>query len=62
MFWGDLKPYIEKYSNVTFILFHFSLRYKNKEILNFFEEQNLKNVIPWIENEYIISEDLKNYY
>ena len=46
--WNDLKPYVEKYLETTFVLVHFSLRYKNDEIKEFFEKENLPNVKPWI--------------
>jgi ribonuclease Z len=42
-----LKPYIEKYFQVTWILIHFSLRYKDSEINDFFKQINLPNIVPW---------------
>lgn len=49
--WIQLKPYIERYSEKTFILFHFSQRYKNTEIAEFFKlviESGIKNIKVWI--------------
>ena len=46
--WDDLAPIVDKYTNNTFILIHFSQRYNNSEIKKFFEEKNRKNVIPWV--------------
>jgi len=52
MHWNYLKPYVEKYPDITFVLFHFSQRYKRTEIESFFEIQkvdnNLNNIITWI--------------
>ena len=50
--WMQLKPYVEKYRNNTFILTHFSLRYKDSEIKDFFDkvkkQDNINNIIPWL--------------
>ena len=48
IYWPQLRPYAEKYPEKTFILFHFSKRYKGHEIRDFFENEDLPNVIPWI--------------
>ena len=48
IYWPQLQPYVEKYPEKTFILFHFSKRYKGIEIRDFFQAVNLPNVIPWI--------------
>jgi ribonuclease Z len=53
--WCYLKDYVEKYTNVTFILYHFSLRYKNIEIKEFFEKLNYKNVMIWLDDEYNVN-------
>ncbi|KAL9649077.1 hypothetical protein ABK040_008454 [Willaertia magna] len=47
---NHLVPFIEKYQNVTFILTHFSLRYNDEFILNFFKEKNYKNVVPFLDD------------
>lgn len=51
----QLKPYIEKYKNIKWILIHFSLRYKDVEINDFFKNANLQNIIPWTLNDQIQS-------
>ena len=46
--WEDLEPIVDKYNKNTFILIHFSQRYDNSEIKQFFEEKKKTNVIPWV--------------
>jgi ribonuclease Z len=46
--WNGLKPIVEQYPHVTFILIHFSQKHKRNEIETFFSNQSLKNVIPFI--------------
>lgn len=50
--WNDLLPYIEARPDTTFILTHFSLKYTDEEIQDFFREQiserNLTNIVPWL--------------
>ncbi|CAF0749449.1 unnamed protein product [Adineta ricciae] len=46
--WSGLQPVIEQHPHITFILIHFSLKYKRSEIEEFFTKQSLKNVIPFI--------------
>jgi ribonuclease Z len=48
IYWSQLKPYVEKYKNKTFVLFHFSRRYKDTEIYDFFEKENMPNIYLWI--------------
>ncbi|ULY68565.1 beta-lactamase superfamily domain protein [Chlorella virus XW01] len=45
---SDLQPYIEKYTETTFILIHFSKRYKDEDILEFFKLNNYPNIIPFV--------------
>jgi ribonuclease Z len=45
--WKDLKPVTINNRNTKFVLFHFSQRYKDAEIREFFESQNLDNVVAW---------------
>jgi ribonuclease Z len=45
---SDIKPYIEKYNNTTFILIHFSKRYKDEDIKEFFKLNHFENIIPFI--------------
>ena len=47
--WNELVPYIKKYSDTTFILYHFSKRYKSDEIWEFFNKISLKNIVIWAE-------------
>jgi ribonuclease Z len=46
--WNSLKPYVIKNNHILFVLTHFSLKYKEKDILAFFNQQNIPNVKPWI--------------
>jgi ribonuclease Z len=46
--WSALKPIIEQHPHITFVLIHFSLKYRRQELQNFFDNQSLKNVIPFI--------------
>eukprot|EP01121_Diplochlamys_sp_Union-15-3_P015123 TRINITY_DN4938_c0_g1_i1.p1 TRINITY_DN4938_c0_g1~~TRINITY_DN4938_c0_g1_i1.p1 ORF type:complete len:317 (+),score=48.22 TRINITY_DN4938_c0_g1_i1:74-952(+) len=48
--WKDLEPYIQKHANITFVLIHFSLRYKDSWINQFFDtlpQGRPKNIFPW---------------
>jgi len=45
---SDLQPYIEKYKETTFILIHFSKRYKDEDILEFFKQNYYSNIIPFV--------------
>ena len=49
MHWKYLEDYIKSNPNQMFILYHFSQRYKKKEVAEFFEKVELKNIIPWID-------------
>jgi ribonuclease Z len=50
--WKRLMPYVKKYSDKLFILFHFSKRYTNDQIRKFFnnefKKQSIDNVKLWI--------------
>ena len=50
--WEHLKPFILNNPNTTFMLFHFSLKYKDEEIKEFMENEfkmnNIKNVELWL--------------
>jgi len=48
VFWGSIKPLILKHPEITFILIHFSLRYRDSEISEFFLSQKIDNVICWV--------------
>eukprot|EP01095_Lingulamoeba_sp_RSL-Kostka_P003523 TRINITY_DN14498_c0_g1_i1.p1 TRINITY_DN14498_c0_g1~~TRINITY_DN14498_c0_g1_i1.p1 ORF type:complete len:339 (-),score=91.46 TRINITY_DN14498_c0_g1_i1:126-1142(-) len=49
VWYNNLKPYIVDNPETTFVLIHFSRRYKSDFVLNFFENENLPNVVPWVE-------------
>jgi ribonuclease Z len=44
----DLIPCIEKYTNTTFILIHFSCRYSKNEVKEYRDKYDYKNIIFWI--------------
>ncbi|CAF1582644.1 unnamed protein product [Rotaria magnacalcarata] len=46
--WNGLRPIVEQHPHITFILIHFSLKHKRKDIVDFFNNQPLKNVLPFI--------------
>lgn len=47
--WGDLEPIIRKYPKTTFVLIHFSHRYSEKTIRDFFESMvdAPHNIVVW---------------
>lgn len=50
--WDHLKPYVLANPNVVFMLFHFSQRYRDQEVTDFFQREcathSLTNVHWWI--------------
>ena len=46
--WRNLEPIVDKYKENNFILIHFSQRYENSWLTEFFKEKNKTNVYPWI--------------
>ena len=50
--WQNLLPYVLKYTNTNFILIHFSQRYDDETIYDFFEEEKrihgIKNIYIWL--------------
>lgn len=48
MHWKSLEPYILSHPSITFILYHFSRRYKKSDLEIFFKKMDLQNVIAWI--------------
>lgn len=46
--WKHLENFIRENENITFVLYHFSQRYKKKELTDFFSKIDLKNIVPWI--------------
>jgi ribonuclease Z len=56
--WDHLKPYVVAHPDITFMLFHFSQRYRDLEILDFFHkacaasescEVPIKNIRCWLQ-------------
>ena len=45
IYWDQIKEIIVKHSSNIFVLIHFSVRYTQMELTEFFKVQNLKNVI-----------------
>lgn len=41
--WEDLKPFVQANQSSLFVLIHFSLRYKDAEILDFFKKEQKEN-------------------
>lgn len=50
-FWPHLKSIVLSHPNTTFVLIHFSHRYSEKDIRNFFVRENVPNVVPFVESE-----------
>ena len=46
--WQGLQPIIEQHPQITFVLIHFSMRYRPEELRAFFDRQPYKNIIPFI--------------
>ena len=50
--WEELLPYVKANPDTLFVLIHFSLRYKDTEILEFFQKQvmehGIRNIKPWL--------------
>lgn len=42
--WRDLKPVVERFPDVSFVLMHFSRRYTKSKVDNFFADENVPNV------------------
>lgn len=51
--WSQLEPFVAKYPEVDWILIHFSLRYRDSEIRDFFAEPQSKysNLMIWTGDE-----------
>lgn len=45
---NQLLPYIQSNPDTKFVLIHFSKRYKNEEIIKFFSDINLENIVPFV--------------
>lgn len=48
MHYDKLYPYIQSHPEITFILIHFSSRYTDEEINEFFKDKKLENMIIWV--------------
>jgi len=48
--YSSIKDFIINHKDKTFILYHFSQKYKSEHIKEFFEKENIPNIIPWISN------------
>lgn len=48
--WSELEPVIRKFPKTTFVLIHFSLRYEEHDVRNFFTKMldPPKNIVVWI--------------
>lgn len=54
MHWNQLKLFILDNPKITFILIHFSLRYKDIQIMNFFKfHQITGNIILWLDSKIV---------
>ena len=55
--WTQLKPFVEANPQTLFILTHFSLRYKDQEIKDFFDkvkiETGISNIHPWLTDQVV---------
>ncbi|KAI5460139.1 beta-lactamase-like protein [Mariannaea sp. PMI_226] len=51
--WSDLEKVIRKWPRTTFVLTHFSLRYKDEDIRRFFSELDSPpaNIVVWVDGE-----------
>jgi ribonuclease Z len=45
--WGDLRPIVEANPQTHFVVTHFSLRYSDEEVLDFFRGVTLPNLTAW---------------
>ena len=52
MHWNHLKPIILEHPNTAFILTHFSLRYSDEFILDFFSKQGIANIFPLVDDKF----------
>jgi ribonuclease Z len=51
--WADLEPVVRRWPRTVFVLTHFSMRYSDEEVRQFFEEKRdlPANVVVWIDGE-----------
>jgi ribonuclease Z len=48
MHFNNMKEYIISHPDITFVLIHFSSRYTDEEIREFFKDKKLDNMVIWI--------------
>ncbi|KAL0933883.1 Nuclear ribonuclease Z [Colletotrichum truncatum] len=51
--WKDLEKVVRKWPKTTFIIIHFSMRYSNKDVVNFFNglDDPPKNIVVWADGQ-----------
>ena len=51
--WADLEPVVRKWTETVFVLTHFSLRYSEREVVEFFDdlEDCPENIVVWADPE-----------
>ncbi|MFI6604705.1 MBL fold metallo-hydrolase [Nonomuraea sp. NPDC050536] len=49
--WSRLRPVVEAHPETLFVLTHFSLRHSDREIVDFFRQVSLDNLVPWAHQE-----------
>ncbi|GAA2323100.1 hypothetical protein GCM10010149_90390 [Nonomuraea roseoviolacea subsp. roseoviolacea] len=54
--WSELRPFVLAHPGTLFVLTHFSLRHSDREVLAFFEQENLPNVLVWAHAESYLPE------
>eukprot|EP01029_Cantina_marsupialis_P030439 TRINITY_DN824_c0_g1_i15.p1 TRINITY_DN824_c0_g1~~TRINITY_DN824_c0_g1_i15.p1 ORF type:complete len:323 (+),score=56.26 TRINITY_DN824_c0_g1_i15:57-971(+) len=47
--WDNLKPIVLDHPEITFVLIHFSNRFKPHHVKEFFGKEDLPNVVPWVD-------------
>lgn len=45
--WTKLKPIVLQYPDIVFVVFHFSQRYRDIEIEDFFAKEDIRNIVWW---------------
>ena len=50
--WDHLMPYVKSHPDIKFVLYHFSTKYKERVIDEFFKDvqknENIKNILAWL--------------
>jgi ribonuclease Z len=48
--WGDLEPVVRRWPGTVFVLMHFSMRYSDEEVREFFRGREVPgNVVVWVD-------------